>query len=88
MSPTTMAFALDRIFGTRAPRLYPHLPRTVRAVLLEHDVPAADTHEAADAIQMAAHVCDALAAHADPSDIYTVALFRQAAKELHHISKP
>ena len=88
MSPATMAFALDLIFKRPVPKLYPHLPRTVRAVLLEHDVPAADTHEAADAIQMAAHVCDALAAHADPSDIYTVALFRQAAKELHHISKP
>ena len=88
MSPTLMAALMDRVFKAPPPRLYPHLPRTVRAVLLEHDVPAADTHEAADAIQMAAHVCAALAAHADPSDIYTVALFRQAAKELNHISKP
>ena len=88
MSPATMAFALDRIFGTRAPRLYPHLPRTVRAVLLEHDVPAADTHETADAIEMAALVCDSLAAHADPMDLYVRALFQQAAKELHHIAHP
>ena len=83
-----MKSLIHRIFKTRAPRLYPHLPRTVRAVLLKYDVPTADTRETADAIQMAAHVCDALAAHADPSDLYTRALFQQAAKELHLIASP
>ena len=70
------------------PRLYPHLPRTVRAILLEHNIPAADTHETARAIDTAARVCDALAAHADPTDLFTRALFQQAAQQLHHLSKP
>jgi hypothetical protein len=84
----TMTSLIYRAFTSRAPRMYPRLPRTLRAVLLAHDVPAADTHEVADAVEMAALVCDALAAHADPSDLYTRALFQQTAKELHQIAAP
>ena len=83
-----MTALIHRVFKTRPTRLYPNLPRTLRAVLLKHDVPAADTHETADAVEMAALVCDALAAHADPSDLYIRALFQQAAKELHQIAAP
>ena len=88
MKPTRITSLIRRAFASPAPRLYPHLPRTLRTVLLEQNVPAADTHEAADAVEMAALVCDALAAHADPSDLYTRALFQQAAKELHQIAAP
>ena len=69
---------------------YPNLPRTLRAKMLERDLPVTDFHSVVAAIEFAARVCDSLVANAednDPSDLFTLALFRQTSQELRKISK-